>query len=469
MSEKESLNYETFLDLTEWSLDFAISLIRGDNPMNPARDESGKVLMQNKGGRTWKIAEADIKNGCLGAVRKTKFEEPDFQEFFFDYEYSEETYFVIPKDFVRWCNENGMVVEPELNQYFDYRYWISKKYWKFDEAVMVILSDNIPPLPKEIKNVFEIDDEHFRCAKNLEKLLKNCYGIAFKINSAGKEESFFTGTAPISRGLLLHKDKLLSAIKSKKGESLQLVIKPREIDIIAGRYLRWETEGSLAKKVKMEKFTKSEASYDDRINYTSLMNKALWSIDEALDTINSLNPDDKLFSKYNRDFFEEIVCWSFETPQWLLYRINNRHDSEKLLLHDFKLGTADFLIEAHLEIEGEQSLSGSVKPKDFIKWAKGHELRMPTGLENKQKLITHQDLNEYTTPYITLMLEAIEEFRITKENQPEVQKLREYLEEGLRKITDDPNHQNPANKAKVMATFLRLPESQKGGNTQYKK
>ncbi len=466
MSEKESLNYETFLDLTEWSLDFAISLIRGDNPMNPARDESGKVLMQNKGGRTWKIAEADIKNGCLGAVRKTKFEEPDFQEFFFDYEYSEETYFVIPKDFVRWCNENGMVVEPELNQYFDYRYWISKKYWKFDEAVMVILSENVPPLPKEIKNVFEIDDEHFRCAKNLEKLLNKIYGIAFKINSSGTLESVY-GPESV-KGLLLDQKKLLVAIKSEKDKSSQLVIRPLKMDRHSERLSRIEANESLAKKVKMEKFTKSEVSYDDRINYASLMNKALWSIEEALDTVSELNPDDHIFSEYSEDLYLDIMFNFNGVPDWLSYRINNRHDSEKLLLHDFKSGTTDFLIEALLR-EDKKSLYGSVKPKDFIKWAKSHELRMPIGLENKKKLITHQDLNQYTTPYISLMFEAIQEFSITKENQPEVQKLREYLEEGLRKITDDPNHQNPTNKAKVMATFLRLPESQKGGNTQYKK
>jgi hypothetical protein len=199
MSAKKQITCETFLKLREWPLDFAISLIFGDNPLNPPRNEFGKILIQNQNSRTWKLADADIKRGFLAAVKKTKLDEfdfrslfcdyeTDFQQLFYGYECGIETYFVAPREFMKWCNENGIDVYPELNEYFNYGYWLSKEYWKFDEAVMLILSEKIPPLPHEIENVFEIDDEHFECAKSLEKLLRdanNRHSITFETNSAG--------------------------------------------------------------------------------------------------------------------------------------------------------------------------------------------------------------------------------------------------------------------------------------------
>ncbi len=66
----------------------------------------------------------------------------------------------------------------------------------------------------------------------------------------------------------------------------------------------------------------------------------------------------------------------------------------------------------------------------------------------------------YSTAFIQLMLEAIEHFKITGENQVVTKKLIPWFEARLEKMGET----GPNNKAKMMATFVRSPESQKGGN-----
>lgn len=65
----------------------------------------------------------------------------------------------------------------------------------------------------------------------------------------------------------------------------------------------------------------------------------------------------------------------------------------------------------------------------------------------------------YAPPYLLLMLEAIEHFNISENNQPLIDILIEWFEskniEG-KKISN--------NEAKKLASFVRLPSSQKGGN-----
>ncbi len=67
---------------------------------------------------------------------------------------------------------------------------------------------------------------------------------------------------------------------------------------------------------------------------------------------------------------------------------------------------------------------------------------------------------DYLSPYLKMLLRAINEHAISEENQPPNKVLIPWFEEHLKTELADPN---PQNKAKMMATLVRLPESQKGG------
>ena len=145
-------------------------------------------LDSTKSTRTYKKALEDIKRNNLRA--RLEFEEPNFElhdggmdgatRNFLRDEYHKiiqennaeqaSNILVEPRDFIKWCNENGIHVNPELNKFFNYDYWlIHRKYWGFHEAVMIILSKDVPPLPHEIENVFEKDDEHHYFATKLKQ------------------------------------------------------------------------------------------------------------------------------------------------------------------------------------------------------------------------------------------------------------------------------------------------------------
>jgi hypothetical protein len=141
MSKKGS--YESYLEQETWSLKEAVKLVTGvlDNPEST---------------RTYKKALEAIKNKTLEA----KVCEEDFE------------YHIKPYNFIKWCNEGQIHVDPELNKFFNYDYWLMhRKYWSFHEAVMIILSKDVPPLPHEIENVFEKDDEHHYFATKLKQLM----------------------------------------------------------------------------------------------------------------------------------------------------------------------------------------------------------------------------------------------------------------------------------------------------------
>lgn len=113
--------------------------------------------------------------------------------------------------------------------------------------------------------------------------------------------------------------------------------------------------------------------------------------------------------------------------------------------------------------------SSSVIPIQFLKWASTKNIKFHSALEelvlryssdNVQTISPLQ--TEYTTPYLELMKQAINELRISEENQPKSQEvLIPWFEDKLMPIekSDKVN-----NKAKMMSTFVRLPESATGGN-----
>jgi hypothetical protein len=119
-------------------------------------------------------------------------------------------------------------------------------------------------------------------------------------------------------------------------------------------------------------------------------------------------------------------------------------------------------------------LAERAHPSKYIEFFKEKEIIFPEKLaEYVEKY--HPDRFEkkaskplvkpvYTTPYIELMFQAIQEHRITESNQSKKEFLTEWF---LSKST--PQTQISKNKAELMATFIRLPESGIGGNKANKK
>lgn len=84
---------------------------------------------------------------------------------------------------------------------------------------------------------------------------------------------------------------------------------------------------------------------------------------------------------------------------------------------------------------------------------------LPLGLKPPQQL-PH---GEYVTPYIEIMQQAIEHFGITEKNQPKVtEELVPWFREKISELPEE-NEDRAGSKAKMMATFVRMPASQRGG------
>lgn len=77
-------------------------------------------------------------------------------------------------------------------------------------------------------------------------------------------------------------------------------------------------------------------------------------------------------------------------------------------------------------------------------------------VEQNIDYVEHYVLNgEYSTPYIDLMIRAIKELKIDKENQPAKSQIENWFKDKSSLIT--------GRDASSMATFVRLPEKKKGG------
>ncbi len=82
----------------------------------------------------------------------------------------------------------------------------------------------------------------------------------------------------------------------------------------------------------------------------------------------------------------------------------------------------------------------------------------PSHIKMQDKQITSPPI--YQPKFLNLMMEAIQHFSLTNENQISTKILIPWFEDRLRNMGETA----PNNKAKMMATFVRTPESQKGGN-----
>jgi hypothetical protein len=108
-------------------------------------------------------------------------------------------------------------------------------------------------------------------------------------------------------------------------------------------------------------------------------------------------------------------------------------------------------------------IENRLNPKESLQWAQEKKIAYHPVLNEFIFPGPTQNRNEnslYTTPYLDIMYKAIQDKDISYDNQPKVKEdLVPYFEEKL-KEAGEPNCKN---KAKLMATFVRLPASAKGG------
>jgi hypothetical protein len=129
--------------------------------------------------------------------------------------------------------------------------------------------------------------------------------------------------------------------------------------------------------------------------------------------------------------------WSFDSIQW----------EEELLIDE----GSRFLSPE--QFKGWQSIT--INTKDLMK-------SFPHAVRDSIQI---DEAGDYTPPFLTLMHQAIEHFQITASNQVGTKLLIPWFEEKLKGLGELATN----NKAKMMATFVRNPESQKGGNTKSKR
>jgi hypothetical protein len=125
----------------------------------------------------------------------------------------------------------------------------------------------------------------------------------------------------------------------------------------------------------------------------------------------------------------------------------------KLMWNDSRLSTHDHISYINIRLKSD----------DLFKIFPFPTLKKVTAIKK-----TIQDAHslqaikpEYITPYLQLMELAIVEHKITDQNQPPIKKLTSWF---LKRLPDIAGERYASeNKAKMLASFVRLPHSQKGG------
>ena len=95
-------------------------------------------------------------------------------------------------------------------------------------------------------------------------------------------------------------------------------------------------------------------------------------------------------------------------------------------------------------------------------------IKLLKGNYTTTELTTEKELKqepEYSTPYLEIMEEVVERLKITNENQPVIK----IIESEIEKVAKEKKLSLGIQKINAMASFLRLPESQKGGLKKYKR
>ncbi len=377
------MNYQPYLKKKTWSLEEAVFLVTGE--------QSDKNI---KNSLTYKDAQRDIRKGILTAKKSQGITQ------------------VLPRDFIKWCNLNKKPIITELSKYFDYSYWLEKYFWSYDEAVMIMLSENKPPFPHEIQNVFELDKKHFDYATNLREFLysdKDGHHAIFEgeVRHIGalKDDPEFIGKLELSekviisncqsiitiinggsflperneniRDFYLYTQSLFIAIKENQLSSnskIDFVIKSKEVDFhVDCAKKHWELmdkESSCGEKIDKLIFS-NEEEYENTINFKEWLEKPLWNLSQALSILSGIDPKDKHLIFMFKDFDLE----SRFPSHWIPKKLDFINQIEELIENDFTKSNARFFINCD-----KLTIESKARPTDFINWAKNHRVKFPTKL-----------------------------------------------------------------------------------------
>ncbi len=91
--------------------------------------------------------------------------------------YKQEVYFIKPRYLVRECIKKDILINPQLNKYFNTQYWLDTKFWTFNELIILMASEE-PPFPHEIVDVFR-DEKYYQLAIKVRNILGKKYDIIF--------------------------------------------------------------------------------------------------------------------------------------------------------------------------------------------------------------------------------------------------------------------------------------------------
>ncbi|MDR0726956.1 MAG: hypothetical protein LBF37_02730 [Rickettsiales bacterium] len=135
------------------------------------------------------------------------------------------------------------------------------------------------------------------------------------------------------------------------------------------------------------------------------------------------------------------------------------YDYEKAINSSFqsKINITDIPANVYIDVNKNEITTKSLLYKEVeIDFSELQSLREELSESEPEKHKLKPELS-YTTPYIDIMLEVIAEQKITEDNQGKKEQLKSEI---MTKLTK--HHLESGNLAGVMATLIRLPESQKG-------
>lgn len=219
---------------------------------------------------------------------------------------------------------------------------------------------------------------------------------------------------------------------------------PEYITKELGRKIEYYFDGKHYREQERQKFPEI-----DREEFEGLISEPLWLMTDAV--LYALGYQSRVAEDQKLNFLK----YKGRAKRLMGYALD-AYKAHGLKLYDFDDRLSD-VDQKDIEEKRLQSFYASkVKPKEFVAWLDSLALDIPI-LDGQVEgtLDRHVQAGGYTTPYIDLMIKAIRDLKLSKDNQPLVKNIQEWL-----------GQQNPdlsEREKGYMATLLRLPEMKKGG------
>lgn len=335
-----------------------------------------------------------------------------------------------------------------VNVYADYDYWFSKNTWALDEAVAIVIglnpqailsykkSSKAEPLVNLIKNEF-VDDAEFE----LDEYSSNLGNWA---DHFLRLYDFF--------------------LKSYQAGDLRFSEKYPEFK--PWYILQWCWDNTIPFHYDLTAYLERQG-FDFRFSGHSAIlaslatyaKKDIWHLPVAARLIVGVYPDcGREHLRVRKNFYRHL------DPNTNFTKRDEVYEVLEVALESWKTSNLEFFEYDKDDPEAgyysEEDCCIEVESKKIIDWAikKGFQppiqLLEMMGLQEEQSGAKHVK-GRYTTPYMEIMLEAIEVLEITNDNQPAKQTIVDWLKEK--------NSNLSGREIEYLATFVRTPDMKKGG------